>query len=239
VSDSRERALWGGGALSSVSSGGRGNSRHRAVGEAKCRNRVSGLFAHVGVRLVRRGTPARRRVSGVSGKCRARSRPRGYLPSAPAFVRACRSLGRRARLERRAEVIKIDRGSGGVSIAPLGGSSETPWPLRTVASGHGSFRHSGHQVSSRRTAGAFHESPFGSCHRWRHHAPLGGAFARRRSRGRLGVEGSFEGPPNTQMEPTRPTVCAIMALRRAAHLQRWAGEAACIIKRCNAGGPIC
>ena len=30
----------------------------------------------------------------------------------------------------------------------------------------------------------------------------------------------FERPSNTQMEPTRPTGCAIMALRRAAHLQR-------------------
>ena len=31
--------------------GGRGSSRHRTVGETKSRNRASGLFAHVGVRL--------------------------------------------------------------------------------------------------------------------------------------------------------------------------------------------
>ena len=29
-------------------------------------------------------------------------------------------------------------------------------------------------------------------------------------------------PANIQMEPTYPTVCATMALRRAAHLKRWA-----------------
>jgi hypothetical protein len=28
------------------------------------------------------------------------------------------------------------------------------------------------------------------------------------------------GPPNTQMEPTRPWSCAIVLLRCAAHLQR-------------------
>ena len=67
ASDSRERALSGGGALLSFSSGGRVNSRHRAVGEAKCRNRASGLSTYGGVRLARRGTRARRRVSGVSG----------------------------------------------------------------------------------------------------------------------------------------------------------------------------
>ena len=111
ASDSRERALSGGGALSSVSSGGRVNSRTRAVGEAKCRHRASGLSDHVGVRLARRGTPARRRVSGMGGNRRARSMPRGYSPLAPAFVRVCRSLGRRARLERRVGVTSIDRGN--------------------------------------------------------------------------------------------------------------------------------
>jgi hypothetical protein len=35
---------------------------------------------------------------------------------------------------------------------------------------------------------------------------------------RWGVE--FDLPPNNQMEPTRQFVCAIVALRRAAHLKR-------------------
>ena len=35
---------------------------------------------------------------------------------------------------------------------------------------------------------------------------------------------SDERPSNMQMEPTRPTGCAIMALRRAAHLQRSAED---------------
>ena len=32
---------------------------------------------------------------------------------------------------------------------------------------------------------------------------------------------SFDRPSNTQMEPTRPTICAILSPRRAAHLQRY------------------
>ena len=84
--------------------------------------------------------------------------------------------GRGARLERRAEVTSIGLGGCRVTIAPLGRSSETPWSRRTVASGPGSFDHSGHQVGSRSTAGAFHGSRFGCGHRWRHHAPLGGLF---------------------------------------------------------------
>jgi hypothetical protein len=34
------------------------------------------------------------------------------------------------------------------------------------------------------------------------------------------VEGKNRMLANTQMEPTRPTICAIPPLRRAAHLQR-------------------
>jgi hypothetical protein len=33
-------------------------------------------------------------------------------------------------------------------------------------------------------------------------------------------EGSFAGPYNNQMEPSRPMVCAMMTPRRAAHLAR-------------------
>ena len=43
-------------------------------------------------------------------------------------------------------------------------------------------------------------------HCWRHHAPLGGSFDVVARSGVLGFEGSFAGPSNTQMEPSRPTV---------------------------------
>ena len=58
-------------------------------------------------------------------------------------------------------------------------------------------------------------------HRSRHRAPLGGLFERRINLGRRGrrVARSTE-PSNSKMEPTRLTVRAIMALRRAAHFER-------------------
>ena len=65
----------------------------RAVGEAKFRCRAFGWSDHVGVRRARRGTPARRRVSGVSREVRTPSTPRGCSTPAPSFVRACRYLG--------------------------------------------------------------------------------------------------------------------------------------------------
>ena len=49
-------------------------------------------------------------------------------------------------------------------MAPLGGRSETPWPPRTSRVGQNLFGHSGHPVSSRRTAGAFHVSRLGFRH---------------------------------------------------------------------------
>ena len=56
---------------------------------------------------------------------------------------------------------------------------------------------------------------------WGHRAPLWGLFARRRSFEHGAWAGAHStGRSNTQMEPSRLTVCAIMALRRAAHLQR-------------------
>ena len=45
-----------------------------------------------------------------------------------------------------------------------------------------------------------------------------------RSQGDIPETGQINGLPNTQMEPTRLTVCAIMSPRRAAHLQRWADK---------------
>jgi hypothetical protein len=93
ASKSREWALSGGGALSGFPSVGGINSGH----EPSVRPRVAvgplGLFDHVGVRLARPGSPARRRVSGGSRECRARSTPRGCSTHVPSFVRACRCLG--------------------------------------------------------------------------------------------------------------------------------------------------
>src|SRR6266850_2079554 len=40
--------------------------------------------------------------------------------------------------------------------------------------------------------------------------------------GRTVLPGPHQELANLQMEPTPPTVCAIMSLRRAAHLARWA-----------------
>jgi len=76
-----------------------------------------------------------------------------------------------------------------------------------VVSGQDAFGHSGHQIGSQKTAGAFHGCwRFGFRYRWRHHAPLGGSFERRGTLGRLGFDGSFGRPSNTQMEPSRQTV---------------------------------
>jgi len=38
-------------------------------------------------------------------------------------------------------------------------------------------------------------------------------------------------PSNLQMEPTRLTVCAVISLRRAAHLARWADKHKCCVER--------
>ncbi len=52
-------------------------------------------------------------------------------------------------------------------------------------------------------------------------APLGGFIASSSHARALGLARfSFDEPANRQMEPTRPTVCAILSLRRAAHLER-------------------
>jgi hypothetical protein len=40
----------------------------------------------------------------------------------------------------------------------------------------------------------------------------------------LSYGGKLDEPANIQMEPTRPLVCAITALRGAAHLKRWADK---------------
>ena len=133
---------------------------------------------------------SRRRPARTSGHGRTAARPPRHVATvghgrhrwviralAPSFVRALsitRVVG--ACLERRAEVTSIGLGGCRVTIAPLGGSSEPPWPRRTVASGPGSVEQSGHQGGSRRTAGAFHVSRLWCGHRGRHHAPLGGLF---------------------------------------------------------------
>ena len=62
-------------------------------------------------------------------------------------------------------------------------------------------------------------------------APLGGLFDKAsHARTRSQARGSLGRLANLQMEPTRPTVCAIMSLRRAAHLARWAGSASASIE---------
>jgi hypothetical protein len=87
-SDSREWALSGGGALSGVTFGRRVNSRHEPSERPRVTVGPWGLSDQVGVRLARPGSLARRRVSGVSGNCRARSTARGCSTLAPSFVRA-------------------------------------------------------------------------------------------------------------------------------------------------------
>ena len=53
----------------------------------------------------------------------------------------------------------------------------------------------------------FHEPCVGLAHQWRHHAPLGGSTEMRGSPGRSCRRvPSIDGPSNTQMEPSRPTV---------------------------------
>ena len=159
------KALSVGGVLSSFSSSGRSARSHRAVGEAKGRLRASGLFAHVGVRLARRGIRARRRVSGVWGQPVGHGRRRGVVHRRRqhSFERVGHS-DRWARREQRAGVSSFDRGNQRRHRAV--------WRVirNAVASSHnrgpGSFGYSGHQVRSRRTPGAFHKSPFGRRHRW-------------------------------------------------------------------------
>lgn len=72
--------------------------------------------------------------------------------------------------------------------------------------GHGSFGYSGHKSVRGARPERFTSHRSGIVTVGRHHAPLGGSFVRRRPLERLSLEGSFEGWPNTQMEPTRPTV---------------------------------
>ena len=70
--------------------------RARAVGEARFRNRTSGLSDRVGVRFARRGTPARRRVSGVWVATVGHGRSRGLFTAGAltrSSVRVTRSLG--------------------------------------------------------------------------------------------------------------------------------------------------
>ena len=76
-----------------------------------------------------------------------------------------------------------------------------------IVSGQASFGHLGHQIGSRKTAGALSRvtvrlsPPLAS--------PRAASRVIRHVVARSGVlfhEGSFEGPSNTQMEPTRPTV---------------------------------
>ena len=57
-------------------------------------------------------------------------------------------------------------------------------------------------------------------HRPSARAARGGIRAPAHSRTSRVAGAHSTGGSNTQMEPSRPTVCAIMALRRAAHLQR-------------------
>jgi len=185
-----------------------GSTRARAVGEARFRNRASGLSDRVGVRRARRGTPARRCVSGVGGSGRAPSMPRGCSPPAPSFVRAVRSLG------------------------SLGSSRTACWGHQD-RSRHRSSRHRAAWrlirnavVSSQQPCRArahsdilvirsvrgerpecFCVSRLGFHHRWRHHAPLGGSLEDPGSLSNVVVgDRSFERPSNKQMEPSRPTV---------------------------------
>ena len=184
-----------------------------------------GRFAHVGVGFARRSTPARRRGRDVGRNSRARSMLRGCSP-APAFVRTCRLLG-----------------SLGSSRTACWGHQNRSWP--SVASpsrrlaGHpkrrGFFAQSRRGMAhsaiwvTRSVRGErpeyFQVSGFGFCHRWRHLRAARRVIRASSPSSAFSVtKTNSNGPPNNKMEPTRLTVRAIMALRRAAHFERWADK---------------
>jgi hypothetical protein len=133
--------------------------------------------------------------------------------------------GRWTRLERRAEVTGIDRGSRCRRHRAAWRLTRNVVALRPNRVGPDSFGHSGHQVGVRRTAGAFHVSRFGIRHRRRDHAPLGGSFERLRSlaRFRRAIAHSTGRPTHKWSRRARRSG-AILSPRRAAHLQRYASD---------------
>jgi len=214
------KALSDGGALSSFSSGSRVNSRHRAVGEAKSRNRASGLFAHVGVRPARRGTPARRRVSGMSGKCCARSMRRGLF-TAGASIHSSVSVTRSSGSSRTACWDHQNRSQQSVASPArrLAGrpkrrslfAQSRAWLIRIFGS-PGPFAENGRSVS-RVTARV--SSPLGVITR----RSVGHSCVVALSSVSVSRTHWKAGPTRKWSRRARPS-CAILSLRRAAHLQR-------------------
>jgi len=218
ASDSRERALSGGGALLSFSSGGRVNSRHRAVGEAKCRNRASGLSTYGGVRLARRGTRARRRVSGVSGNFSGTVDAAGLF-TAGASIRSSVSVTRPSGSSRTACWGHQHRSRQSVAspsrrLAGRPHGHVRAWLIRTVGS-LDRFAENGRSIS---------RSRFGFHHRWRHHAPLGGSFDVVALSGVFVLEKLIRTDRPTRKWSRRDRLVRSCHRGRAAHLQRWADE---------------
>jgi hypothetical protein len=104
----------------------------RAVGAATCRCRAFGLSDQVGVRLARPGSLARRRVRRWEPRLSGSVDDVGLL-NAGASIRSSLPVTRvvglvsNGGLRSPAEIATV----GGVAIAPLGGSFESRWPLRT------------------------------------------------------------------------------------------------------------
>ena len=94
ASDSRESSLLGGGALSSVSPGGRVNSRHEPSVRQRPLSRLVWSSDHDGVRVARRGSLARRRVRGAQSQRSGTVATVGFFRRRrhPSFKR-CRSFG--------------------------------------------------------------------------------------------------------------------------------------------------
>ena len=204
--DSREWPPSNGGALLDCLRVGGVNSGHEPSVRPSVVLRPWGCPITSGIRFAHRGTSERRRVRGAQSQLSRTVARLGLFGRGrpPSFERVGRS-GRWARLGRRAEVTRIGRGFGGVAIAPLGGSFESPRLLRAFESGQDSFEHSRGPVGAENgrsvSRGTVRVSPRLASPR----AACGNSKVLALSHVVVD-DRSFERPSNTQMEPSRPTV---------------------------------
>ena len=219
-SDSQQQALSVSGATVPRLFGQRGQIAARAVGERHVLNRARGHSdpndAFVAVGLQR--TAARQRRSQ---RTRRHRRPGRVISSTGPIARSHVTSGsnRRARLARQGKVVDIGSWSRVVVRAATRVVQYAKAPSRTVVRAQSEKRVKWFGAANGCRV------PHALC---RASPALASPRAARRvnpapwhSRASALATGHSTGRSSTQMEPSRLTVCAIMALRRAAHLQRY------------------